>query len=115
MFRGIEDLRSAMNAVGLEARGRIGTLTGVVQEKLVANTGRNINIIDNRVEVSVAVGVQGLGARIGSSEHHGDLLATRSPDAKRNSATSQVDRAWPVFRLRLRKGGECQVQVSLLG
>src|SRR5258706_7461530 len=56
IFRGIKDLRGAMNAVGLETRGWIRTLTGVVQEKLVANAGSNINIVDDRGEVSVAVG-----------------------------------------------------------
>src|SRR5712672_1532388 len=110
VFGGIEDLRGAMDAVGLEARGRIRPLTGIVQEKLVANAASNINILDNRAEVSVVADVQRLRPRSGSGQHDGDLFATRSPDPKRNPVTLQADRAWSALGLSLRKRAEYQVQ-----
>ena len=104
-----------MDAVGLEARSRIRSLTEIVQEKLVANAASNINILDNRAEVSVVADVQRLRLRSGSGQHDGDLFATRSPDPKRNPVTLQADRAWSALGLSLRKRAEYQVQVSLRG
>jgi hypothetical protein len=82
-----------MDAFGLEARSRIRPLTGIVQEKLVANAASNVDILGNRAEVSVIADMQRLPLRSGSGQHDGDLFATRSPDPKRNPVTLQADRA----------------------